>query len=286
MKYIKYTFFITPACEDYSDILASLIADAGFETFETTPQGLEAYAQVALLDADAVQAAIDYFPVPGVQIRFETSDVEDQNYNQEWEQHGFEPIIVDERICVHDVGFTPGFVPQHDIIIHPRQSFGTGTHPTTQTILDVLSRMPLQGAGVVDAGCGTGILSIMACQCGASHVLAYDIDEWSTRNTHENLQLNGFTDRVEVLLGDSAVLQGRTGYDLLVANIFREIIVADMPRFVSTLNPGGRMLLSGFYEQDIPHIQAAALPHGFRIASRTIHPEGWAILLLEGELLN
>ncbi len=262
MKYYEATFCITPPSETASDILSALLADSGFEAFENTEEGLKGYVQQPLWNQAAVETAIAEFPMP-VAIEYQVAEADYANWNQSWEED-FEPIMIGQEICVHDTRHPAPAVVTHDIAINPRMAFGSGTHPTTQMMLQTLLQLNLSGKRVMDAGCGTGVLSILAMQCGAESVVAYDIDEWSTQNAAENLALNGFHN-ARILLGDAHVIEEEKGVDLVLANINRNILLADLPIWRRTLSEGGELLLSGFYEADVPLIVEAARNLGLQM---------------------
>ncbi len=288
MRYYELKFTLAPTSETATDILSALLADIGFETFVPTEEGqLEAYIQQTFYDEAAVQAVVDTFPLPGTDISWECSEAADENWNEMWENEGFQPIYVDGRLVVCD--------PRHDvdetlekILIHPRQAFGTGSHQTTRMLLSTLMQMPLNGCHVVDAGCGTGILGFLCLKHGAARLFAYDIDEWSVRNTLDNAELNELDNkRIEVMLGDASVLDNLAEsttadarFDLLIANINRNILLADLPRFASVMKTNARILLSGFYTTDVPQLVEDAAQFGFRPTLQR-QDEDWAMLCLE-----
>ncbi len=279
MKYYELNFEITPTGEqDACDLLAAFLGEAGFEAFEDTPQGMKAYIQQQLYDENTVRQMVESFPM-AVQISYQACEASYENWNEQWESEGFEPIVIGEEICVHDTRHLPAQDFTYDITINPRMAFGSGTHPTTQMLLHTLTQMELKGQRVMDAGCGTGVLGILALMRGAQSVLAYDIDEWSTQNAELNFGLNGMTSNVQLRLGDSSVIKEERGWDLILANINRNILVADMPVWHSTLAEGGRLMVSGFYEQDAPVIMAEAEKLGLREIERRVQQE-WCLLLL------
>ncbi len=262
MKYYEATFRITPWSETSSDVLSALLADCGFEAFETTDSGLKGYVQRPLWNQSSVEEMIAQFPMP-VNIKYQLSEADYANWNQDWEEEGFEPIVIGRQICVHDTRHPAPVVAEHDILINPRMAFGSGTHPTTQMMMHALLQEELTGKSVMDAGCGTGVLGILAMQCGAKDVVAYDIDEWSTKNATENFSHNGF-DNERILLGDARTIEDERGIDLVMANINRNILLADLPTWRRTLREGGELLLSGFYEADVPLIVEAAAKLGLK----------------------
>lgn len=274
MRYYEAKFSITPFTQEASDLLAALIAEAGFESFDNDGDHLLAYAQTDLYNEQTLNDIIRDFPFEGVSISYELSEVAEQNWNATWEQQGFDPIVIDDRCIIYDANNTTPeatlsslHTPHsslhtspstlHDktpleIAIDAHQAFGTGTHRTTQMMVDRLLHSPLRGQRVLDCGCGTGILSIVASKCGASEVVAYDIDDWSVRNTQHNAELNG-VENITVLEGNSSVLSHVSGvFDLVLANINRNILLADLPHFADVMQPHTHLLLSGFYEEDAP----------------------------------
>lgn len=291
MKYYEVTFRISPYSEIASDILSALLADVGFETFQPLSDGVQAWVQQLLYSAEGIDRSIGEFPLPDTTITYTVAEAPDENWNRQWEEEGFRPILIPDAITgetlivVHDTSHSDIPQARYDIRINPCQAFGTGSHETTRMIMHQLLDMPIQGRHVIDAGTGTGILSILCCMLGANRVLAYDIDEWSVRNALVNLDLNGVSGHVQVLLGDSAVLSSSAvtpsaSATLLIANINRNILLADMPAFASALADGGELLLSGFYIQDVPLLVDEASRYGFSTVLQR-EDNDWALLLLK-----
>lgn len=283
MKYYQTDFNIRAAADilgDARDLVAALAGEAGYETFEETPTGLKGYVQKQLYDEDALRQALADFPFEGVTITYATAEAEDRDWNEAWEQEGFEPIIVGGRLAIHDGRHLPAEKVEVEVEIDAKLAFGTGNHETTQMVAGELLDLDLRGKTLLDAGCGTGILSLVALKAGAAHATGYDIDEWSVDNARHNAVINRLDDRFTALLGDSAVMEKLDGeVDVVVANIFRDILVADLPRFASVLRPGGRVILSGFYEADAEAVIAAAERCGLSVEKvKTVN--GWACLVL------
>ncbi len=251
MKYYEVEFTISPLSADAADLLASLAGEAGFETFEETETGLKGYVQQSLFSVDALRECIEDFPFEGTSIIYNVREAEDRDWNEQWEQEGFEPIVISDQLVIHDGRHLPETDSQVSIEIDAKLAFGTGTHETTRMICKQLIDRS-QGARVLDCGTGTGILSIVALKFGATQAVGYDIDEWSADNARHNAVINRVDDRFTSLLGDSSVLNTVDGtFDLVLANINRNILLADMPRFISKMHNGSTLILSGFYTTDV-----------------------------------
>ena len=279
MKYYQAKFKITPFDETACDVLTALLADIGFETFTPTEEGCMAYVRQSLFVADALTDLERDFLLPGYSIEHTVEEAPDEDWNQTWEEEGFAPIVIDDLVCVHDTRHRDVPTCRYDILINPRMAFGTGSHPTTRQILRQLCQTDLQGKRVVDAGCGTGVLGILCALRGAGHVFSYDIDSWSVENSGVNARLNGI-ENLEIREGDASVLPQTADYDLLIANINRNILLADLPRFSGALAPHARLLLSGFYEADIDSLVEKSKMFGFSLTRQTSE-DGWAMLLLQ-----
>ena len=221
----------------------------------------------------------------GASVTYNIEEVPDQDWNQGWEDEGFEPIGVSDNLVIYDAKHTDMSMFAGDdgvmrIFIEARNAFGTGTHQTTRMILRRLLGMDLQGKSVLDCGCGTGILGIVALRLGADHVLGYDIDEWSSENAKHNAALNG-VDNLDVLLGDASVLEGvEEKFDIVIANINRNILINDMSAFKSHLKQDGRLILSGFYDSDVPMLENSAKDNGMTLVNVVADGE-WACAMFE-----
>lgn len=289
MKYLVAKFKIK-ASEDLmqvcKDLLADSAAEAGFESFEETEEGMEAYVQKELFDKDALDASIADFPIEGTDISYTIEDAEDKDWNEEWEEQGFDPICVDDQVLIYDAKHPelhPTTSPDHiEIGIEAKLAFGTGNHETTRMIVCTLLNMNLYKMRVLDCGCGTGILGLVASKLGASEVVGYDIDEWSVENAKHNAQLNG-VDNLEVYFGNASVINHISGvFDVVLANINRNILIEDMKSFRGVLNEGGYMILSGFYEEDIPVLLEKAKEFGLYESGRRTD-NNWACLVLKNK---
>ena len=299
MKYFEAEFVISPLSSDATDLLAAVAGEAGFESFEETPTGLKGYVQQQLFEQEALQAALAEFPFDNVNITYTIREAEDRDWNEQWEQEGFEPIVVSrseecgvwsentfEGIIIHDGRHLPTDVSSlhtpHstllEIEIDARQAFGTGTHETTRMICSALLcvRPPQR---VLDCGTGTGILSICALKLGAKEAIGYDIDEWSVDNARHNAVINRVDDRFTSLLGDATILNKVEGtFDLVLANINRNILLADMPAFKQKMAPGATLILSVFYTADCPMLIEKAATLGLTLQQQK-EDHDWACLV-------
>ncbi len=250
------------------ELCAAIAGYAGYESFEDTDEGINGYIQQDIFDNDTLDAALADFPLEGIEVQHATEVAEDKNWNEEWEKQGFDPITVDDRCCIHDICHNAPAQFPIDVEIDARQAFGTGTHNTTRMIVGELLGMDLHGKRVLDCGCGTGILSIVAAKCGAASVTGYDIDEWSADNTRHNAAINR-VENIEVLLGDASVLAHVEGrFDLVLANINRNILLADMPKMERMMDNGAKLILSGFYAEDVPMLRSKAEVLGLEYESQ------------------
>jgi len=282
MKYFEVEFTINPMSADASDLLAALAGDAGFETFEEAENGLKGYVQQSLFDEDALRSCIADFPIEGISIIYNVREAEDRDWNEQWEQEGFEPIII-PPLAIHDGRHLPEVESEISIEIDAKLAFGTGTHETTRMICkELISTVPeLEEVRVLDCGTGTGILSIAALKLGASEAVGYDIDEWSADNARHNAVINRVDERFISLLGDASVIDTIKGeFDLVLANINRNILLADMPRFVSKMHSGSKLILSGFYTADSPLLIQKAADLGLTFVSQN-QDQDWACLVFK-----
>ena len=279
MKYYEVEFTISPLSADAADLLASLAGEAGFETFEETETGLKGYVQQSLFSVDALRECIEDFPFEGTSIIYNVREAEDRDWNEQWEQEGFEPRVISDQLVIHDGRHLPETDSQVSIEIDAKLAFGTGTHETTRMICKQLIDRS-QGARVLDCGTGTGILSIVALKFGATQAVGYDIDEWSADNARHNAVINRVDDRFTSLLGDSSVLNTVDGtFDLVLANINRNILLADMPRFISKMHNGSTLILSGFYTTDVQILIDKAKTLGLSLVFQD-SDQDWACIVL------
>ncbi|MBR1388766.1 MAG: 50S ribosomal protein L11 methyltransferase [Prevotella sp.] len=284
MKYYEVKFEISPFSSDACDLLAALAGEVGFESFEETATGLLGYIQQTDYNEKALNEALEDFPMSEVTISYQANEAEDRDWNEQWEQEGFEPIIVGNRLIIHDGRHLPEQLSsascQLSIEIDAHQAFGTGTHETTRMICATLLDMDLKGKRVLDCGTGTGILSICALKLGAALAIGYDIDEWSVDNARHNAVINGVDTQFQSLLGDAQLLNKVEGtFDVVMANINRNILLNDMNAYCQKMTPDSMLILSGFYTADIPLLLNKAATLGLTMKVQK-EDNDWACILL------
>ena len=256
MDYITVHFNLSPVNETVSDVLAALLADAGYESFSACSDGLLAYVPAKLFSEQQLKELVpDVLYGSGITYSWEL--VPGQDWNHEWEKHYFEPIVIGEECVIHSSFHTDFPAATWDIVIDLKMAFGTGHHETTSLMLEYLLEDNVEGLSFLDMGCGTAVLAILAAMKGASPLLAIDIDEWACENAVENCALNDVS-QVEVVQGDAASLSGRAPFDRVYANINRNILLADMAAYITVLKPGATLFMSGFYVEDLPIIREEA----------------------------
>ena len=249
MNYIEYNFTVSPT-EMGAEILMAELAEVGFDSFEDTPTGIKAYIPKDSWNEHILQD-IYLLSNPEFTISYQITEIEQVNWNEEWEKN-FSPIVV-EDLCTVRANFHPVPNTRYDIVITPKMSFGTGHHETTYMMLQQLLPLSLEDTKVLDMGCGTGILAIMAALRGARDITAIDIDPWCVENATENVQQNDCS-FITIKEGDVSLIVGEQ-YNLILANINRNILLSDIPAYTQALLPQGLLLVSGFYEEDLPAIK-------------------------------
>lgn len=257
MKYLEFNFRTSPCTETVNDVLSAVLADIGFESFVTQEYGLDAYIQQALFQKSELTQALASFPIDGTQIEYQFTEAEDKDWNEEWEKNFFQPIVIGERCVIHSTFHKDVPKAEYDIVINPQMAFGTGHHETTSLVIGELLEEPLIGKSLLDMGCGTSILAILGRMRGASPCTAIDIDDWCVRNSIENIGLN-HVDQIEVEQGDATLLAHKGPFDIVIANINRNILLQDMNSYVARMNPNAVLIMSGFYIEDIPAIREKA----------------------------
>lgn len=272
--YIQLRINLSPCSEDATDLMAAYLCDEGYESFVADEIGITAFIPEANYDRSRVESVIENFPME-CDARFSIEKVEGRDWNEEWEKHYFQPIIIGGECVVHS-SFHKN-VPQakHHILIDPKMAFGTGHHSTTSLMMRYLLDMDLADKDIIDMGTGTGILAILAKMTGCRKATGIEIDEAAWENATDNCRLNNI--EAKMIHGDASCLTASGKADIFLANINRNIILNDMPAYVEALKPEGFMILSGFYEHDLPMITGKASDCGMILKDYKIDHEWVAV---------
>ena len=257
MKYFEVTFTTSPCNEIVNDVVSALAGEIGFESFVEWDKGVQAYIQQQLFDEKALEEMVENFPLPDTSITYTVKEAEDKAWNEEWENNFFQPIVIGDRCFIHSTFHKDTPKTEYEILINPQMAFGTGHHETTSSIICELLDADLKDKSVLDMGCGTSILAILASMRGANPITAIDIDDWCVNNSRDNIDLNGINN-ITVELGDADLLKGRSPFDVIIANINRNILLADMDKYAACMHSGSELYMSGFYIEDIPFIREKA----------------------------
>ncbi|WP_276367899.1 50S ribosomal protein L11 methyltransferase [Chryseolinea sp. H1M3-3] len=261
---------------DYSELLMAEIADAGFETFLETDNGFEAYVEMEKYDKEQLQKIKEKYSAQ-TPVTFLEDRIEKQNWNEQWEK-SYEPIIVEDQCLIRADFHKIDTKYPYELIITPKMSFGTGHHQTTYLMIKNQMTINHRGKRVMDAGCGTGILSVMACKLGAREIEAFDIDEWSVSNGKENIEVNGCSN-IHHQQGKLSELNFNGKFDIILANINKNVLIEEMNLYAGYLATQGQLLLSGFYTEDIPDLLESASLNNLKEIKRDERDQ-WAALLL------
>ena len=256
MNYIEVVLTISPFSEIATDLAAAVLGEIGYESFVVENQVMKAYVGERSYDKDQLDEALNSIPLDA-KFTYTIHEIEQKNWNEEWEKNYFKPIVIGEECVIHSTFHTDIPAARFDILIDPKMAFGTGHHETTSQILQEILDFDFTGKSVLDMGCGTAVLAILAVMKGASSARAIDIDDWVCDNANENIRLN-HTEQIEVACGDAALLQDGRTYDVIFANINRNILLNDMHIYATCMHAGSTLFMSGFYIEDLPAIQEEA----------------------------
>lgn len=273
MNYIQYSFSIEPV-EPGSDILIALLADLGFESFTQNETGVEAYIQEEIENEGLVKE----LHFEDFTFSYTRTIIPKTNWNEEWEKN-FNPVYVDDLVCIRAHFHPAAQHIKHNIVITPKMSFGTGHHDTTWLVSKTMFSVPFTNTHVLDMGCGTGILAILAKQLGATKLLGIDIDDWSIENSIENAAINNATD-IEFKKGDASLLPKAETFDIILANINKNVLKKDMASYFNCLKKEGYLLLSGFFTTDVEELKQLAQSIGFTFIESYNRNE-WAVIKLK-----
>lgn len=273
-NYYKVSFELQPFTRDAADFLVAFLAEIGFESFEDTKTGTIGYITEDNFNCNEVENILNTFPVD-VRIKYSTQLIQQQDWNEEWEKNYFKPLVLaDGRCVVHSTFHTDFPESDYEIVIDPKMAFGTGHHATTSMMVSHLFKLNPEGKRVLDMGTGTGILAILSTKLGAKDVTGIEIDKGAYENAIENASINNVD--VKFFLGDASLLSSYNNIDIFLANINRNIILADLESYVKTLSSNGVLILSGYYQDDIPLIELALKENGMKIAETVVEEGKWA----------
>ena len=258
MKTFEYSFS-QPTSDIQHDMLVTMLADLGFDSFMDDDLGLKAYCSEDQRDDQAVEELLLMEAFHGVHL-LGVEEMPDKDWNEVWEA-SYQPVIVNERCRVRAPFHAPDPNFEFDLVIEPKMSFGTANHETTAQIIQLMLETDFQGKEVLDMGSGTAVLAILAKKLGSSRTVAIDNDEWAYRNAFTNCELNGIND-IEIVLGDASSIQG--SFDVVLANINRNILLRDMHHYVAAMRSQAHIFFSGFYTEDLDSIKAEAERNGLR----------------------
>ena len=274
--YTKVKFAVTPNEEMATDVLAALLAEIGFESFVPEDEGMSAYVPQALYNAENIANVVAEFPIEGFEITYDCQFIEGEDWNAQWEKNYFQPIVLGEECVIHSTFHTDVPKARYDILIDPKMAFGTGYHQTTCHMLRAILASDMSGKSVLDMGCGTALLAILARKHGAEKVVAIDIDEFAYENAKENVALNGTPD-IEVRLGGADAIKESDSFDYVIANINRNILLMDMVNYVRCMHTGSQIFISGFYTEDMEVLKEEAARHGLRYLDYAEN-DNWAMM--------
>ena len=267
MQYKKVSIRLTPYNETAAALLTAQMGEIGFDSFEDTAEGIIGYAMESNYN-EALLSELNPM-VDGVSIQYSIETIADEDWNKEWEQNQFKPIVIANKCRIRSPYHDADKSIEYEIVIDPQMSFGTGYHETTTMMIEYLLEKNISNTTVLDMGCGTGILGIMAAKRGAQKVDCIDIDEWCYKNTQNNAKLNQVSN-INIELGDASLLTTANKYDIIMANINRNILLADMQHYVNALKKGGTMMLSGFYTADANIVEAEAKRFGLQLVETKV----------------
>ncbi|MDF2436386.1 MAG: prmA [Bacteroidota bacterium] len=272
MNYIELTVKVEPK-EQGSDVLIAQLSELDFESFVENDEGFQAYIKEDLFDESKLNLSLSLY-VDFFKISCTSKIIPQQNWNKEWES-SFQPIEVDGKCYIRAPFHDPKDGFEFDVIIEPKMSFGTGHHNTTQLMISKLMKLDVKNKSLLDMGCGTGVLAIVASMMDADPITAIDIDDWSYENTVENLSRNNINN-VLVHKGDAQILQKKVFHTIL-ANINKNVLLADLPVYVQSLEKAGNLILSGFFETDITELKFKATELGLKFEDKAVS-EQWTML--------
>lgn len=277
MNYIKVNFSLSNETEWKVDLFKDSLLQVGFDSFVDTDEGFEAYAPEPDFKQDIIQEIIKQSALENKEnVKYNIDFIADQNWNYVWEQTS--PCVNISGLCLIRKSSQEKQNTLYDIIINPKQSFGTATHPTTYMIIEYLLSLDMNNKYVMDMGCGTGVLGILSKKMGAKYVEAIDIDSWAKENTEENAYENNVV--LNIKQGGAEVISNDKCFDIFIANINLNILKDNIPIYTKYINKGGSLILSGFYQEDIKELLDNVLILGYKLKT-SLTKDNWALVVLE-----
>ena len=273
MNYIKFSFNVFPVVPG-NEILIAYLGEIGFDSFSETNNGFDAFVKEEELIRKDLPSESDF---EGIKFSYAEEVIEQKNWNEEWEK-SFSPVVVEDKCCIRASFHPPCNNVKVEVIITPKMSFGTGHHDTTWLMTKNLFEIDLKNKNVLDMGCGTGVLAIVAKKLGAAKVIGIDIDEWSIENAIENCQINNEND-IHIFKGDATSI-GKENFDVILANINRNVLLADIPTYSKALNKNGLLLLSGFFESDFQTLIEKCASVNLKLQKQEVR-NGWGVLVFK-----
>lgn len=282
MKYIEVTFSSTPFNDIISESLVFYLAEIGFESFVTEENKLIGYILAKSFSKEKINSILDEFPIDTTSISYESKECEDKDWNEEWEKNYFSPIIIGNELIIKSTFHKDVPNLKYNIFINPKMAFGTGHHQTTRLMLESMLSENFNDQKVLDMGCGTGVLGILSSLRGAKEVVAIDIDKWSYANIIENIELNEINQTTfNVEIGDASALDKfeNNYFNIILANINRNILIQDLKKYNNVLNKNGSLFISGFYTEDIPLLEQEWQKYNLKKVSER-YKDNWAVVKL------
>ncbi len=250
MNYIQLSLIVSPLNEDTTDVISYQLGDIGYDSFIATDNGLDAYIPVSNFSTDKLDELLNNLLID-VKVVYEFKTLEDKNWNKEWEKNYFSPLVVSDKCLVRSSFHPVNQVYEYEIIIDPKMAFGTGHHQTTYLMLQEILKSDLKNKSVLDMGCGTAVLAIIAAKMGASRLVAIDFDEWAYNNAKENIVLNS---QADIEVGTADQIENEE-FEYIFANINRNVLLQDIQQYAKSLKANGTLIMSGFYLDDVPEIK-------------------------------
>jgi ribosomal protein L11 methyltransferase len=279
MEYQKITLSLVPDNEANRDILMATLGEVGYESFVENETQIEAYIQSDFWDESTLESLETYGMY---EIEWQSESVPDQNWNEEWEKNYFQPLMIADKCLVRAPFHTDYPKAEFEIVIEPKMAFGTGNHETTSQMMEEILMLELSEKIVLDMGCGTGILAMLASMMGAKKITAIDIDKWAFESTVENCSLNN-CNNVDAYMGDASLLSDQK-FDVIFANIHKNILIQDIAKYNQVLNNEGVILMSGFYSEDLHDINAAAISLGWEHLKHSLR-NNWVVSIYQKKFL-